>query len=275
MREIESAHEEMNRPSKLLLLIILSGILMMTGLEPVSWAGLPNPGLTEAEIRRQWGEFEKTGGAATVQGSYPYMGCFEKAAAKYRVPLPLLLAVARGESNFNPRARSNKECYGIMQIQWPGTAKDLGIRKKSDLYDPCINIDAGARYLSQLLRRFKGNTFLAVAAYNYGPNAIQPDKVPEGARWYAAYINRHLRFVLSRVYEEARRLLVLEFTFYRTAQGFMSYLEKQVEGVPFEIFKSEKYTYDIYITYKTRDEREAYLKRLKAKTGIKPKGLSP
>jgi len=229
--------------------------------------------LTEAEIRHQWKEFEKTGEAARVQGSYPFMECFEKAAEKYRVQLPLLLAVARGESNFDPGARSNKECYGIMQIQWPGTAKDLGIRKKSDLYDPCINIEAGARYLAQLLQRFNGSTFLAVAAYNYGPNAIHPERVPEGARWYAAYINRHLRFVLARVYEKAQRLLILEFTFYRTAQGFMSYLEKQVEGVPFEIFKSEKYTYDIYVTYKTRDERENYLERLRAGTSIKPKGI--
>ena len=59
--------------------------------------------------------------------SYPYAHCFESAARKYDLPLTLLLAVARGESNFNPMAKSDRNCHGVMQIQWPGTARHLGI----------------------------------------------------------------------------------------------------------------------------------------------------
>ena len=258
------------RKSFLLPVVIVLLSLPFLFKDGVSWGRLKDPGLHESEINRRWKEFSKIKETVQVQGNYPYMACFEKAARKYKVPLPLLLAVARGESNFEPKASSNKECFGIMQIQWPGTAKDLGITRKSDLFDPCINIDAGTRYLSQLLYKYKGDPYLAVAAYNYGPNAVSPQNVPEGASWYAAYIHRHLQFVLSMAYEETGRVLILEFTFYKMAADFVAYLEKQVEGLPFEIFKSRKYTYDIYFTYKTPKERNEYLKRLIDKTGIKP-----
>ena len=254
----------------LLSVVIVFLCLLFLHKDGISWGLLKDPGLHEDEIRRGWKEFSKIKETAQVQGSYPYMACFEKAAQKYKVPLPLLLAVARGESNFEPKARSNKKCLGIMQIQWPGTAKDLGIMRKSDLFNPCINIDAGARYLSQLLDKYKGDSYLAVAAYNYGPNAVSPQNVPEGASWYAAYIHRHLQFVLSRAYEETGRVLILEFTFYKMAAGFVAYLEKQVQGLPLEIFKSRKYTYDVYFTYKTPKKRNKYLQLLKDKTGLKP-----
>ena len=157
-----------------------------------------------------------------------------------------------------------------MQIQWPGTAKDLGITKRSDLFDPCINIDAGARYLAYLLNIYQGDPYLAVAGYNYGPNAVSPGKVPKGASWYAAYIHRHLQTVLSGSFEKRGRMLILEFTFYKGAANFMAYLEKQAKGMPLEIFKSRKYTYNVYLTYKTSKEQNDYLKLLKNKTGIKP-----
>lgn len=253
-----------------LLSVILFLCLLFLHDEGTSWGRLKDPGLHEDEIRRGWKEFLKIKETAQVQGNYPHMACFAKAARKYKVPLPLLLAVARGESNFEPRARSNKECLGIMQIQWPGTARDLGIRRKSDLFNPCINIDAGARYLSQLLDKYEGDPYLAVAAYNYGPNAVSPQKVPEGARWYAAYIHRHLQFVISTAYEKTGRVLILEFTFYKMAAGFVAYLEKQVEGLPLEIFKSRKYTYDVHFTYKTSKERNEYLQQIMDKIGLKP-----
>jgi len=243
---------------------------MLLSMESVSWGLLKDPGLDEKTIRYAWKVFSEKKDTAQVNGSYPYMTCFKEAARKHHVPLPLLLAVARGESNFDPKARSNKECLGIMQIRWPGTAKDLGITKRSDLFEPCINIDAGARYLSQLLDRYHGDPYLAVAAYNYGPNAVSPKKVPKGASWYAAYIHRHLQTILSGSFEKTGRMLILGFTFYKRAVHFMGYIEKQAKGLPLEIFKSRKYTYDVYITFKTSKEQIEYLKLLKDKTGIKP-----
>ena len=244
-------------------------IFVMHG-NDVSWGQLTNPELSETEIRRRWKDFNTDENRIVAHGSYPYRKCFEEASLKHDIPLPLLVAVARGESNFNPAARSAKDCYGIMQIQWPGTAKDLGIKRKSDLFDPCTNIHAGAKYISWLLDRYDGNTYLAVAAYNYGPNAVSVQRVPEGARWYATYIHRHLQSVLSEPYRAVGKALVLRFTFYERAAEFVAYLEKRVKIIPFEVFKSQRYTYDVYIIYKTQKEQKEYLQCLMETTGIKP-----
>ena len=252
------------------LLIVCLSFAIHLASEDVSLARLQDPGISEQTIIQAWKDFSGKSKAAAVKGGYPYMGCFEKASGEYNIPLALLLAMARGESNFDPDAESNKSCFGIMQIQWPGTAGDLGITRKSDLLDPCINIDAGAKYLSWLLKRFGGNLYLAVAGYNYGPNAVSPGKVPDGAKWYAAYIHRHLQSVLSTPFQKTGRVLILEFTFYRSASDFAAYLKKAGGGLPVEIFKSRKYTYDVYLTYETLKQRDEHLQRLADKTGIKP-----
>ena len=210
-------------------------------------------------------------GSARIHRNYPYLACFSDAAEKYNLPLPLLVAMARGESGFDPDARSHKECLGLMQIKWPGTANDLGIMRREDLFNPALNIDAGARYLSWLLDEFDGDLFLAVAAYNYGPNAISPKRrVPSGAKWYAAYIFRHLKVVLSKPYTKPHRELIMRFESFDEAAGFATYLESSVKELPLEIQASKYQTYDVYFTYKTDDQRSAYLKNIKDKTGIKP-----
>jgi hypothetical protein len=131
--------------------------------------------------------------------AFPYQGCFEAAATRHDLPLTLLLAVARGESNFNPRAVSKANAHGLMQILWPSTARELGFGSISDLYQPCRNVDAGARYLKGLMKRYGGDVHLALAAYNYGPGRIPVSggNIPAGAEWYSGYIHRHLDFVLN------------------------------------------------------------------------------
>jgi len=96
-------------------------------------------------------------------------GIFEAAAKKYDVPVKLLKAVAKAESNFNPDATSGCGAMGIMQLM-PQTAKSLGV---TDAYDPEQNIMGGAKYLSELLSQVSGNTEFAVAAYNAGPGNVQ------------------------------------------------------------------------------------------------------
>ncbi|KAA1190094.1 lytic transglycosylase domain-containing protein [Pseudohalioglobus sediminis] len=116
--------------------------------------------------------------------SVPFIECFDQAANKHGLPLALLMGVARAESNFDPLAYSHANAVGVMQIQWPGTAKDLGITRMAVLLDPCTNIDAGARYLKYMLEEFKGDPRLALAAYNMGPNALRKRGMPGSVEQY-------------------------------------------------------------------------------------------
>ena len=93
---------------------------------------------------------------------------FQKASDTYHVPVELLKAVAKAESNFNPTEESHAGAKGIMQLM-PGTANALGV---TDPFNPEQNIMGGAKYLSQQLARYDGNTVLALAAYNAGPGNV-------------------------------------------------------------------------------------------------------
>ncbi len=92
-----------------------------------------------------------------------------QAAEKYRLPVALLRAVMAVESNFNPRALSEKGAMGLMQLM-PGTARDMYV---SDAWDPVQNIQGGARYLRVLANQYGGDMVLTLAAYNAGPEAVR------------------------------------------------------------------------------------------------------
>jgi len=99
----------------------------------------------------------------------PYGELIQSTAQKYGVDADLVFSVIAAESNFNPHAVSRRGARGLMQLL-PSTATRLGVK---DIFDPAQNIDAGTRYLHELLAIYQGDLVLTVAAYNAGPGALQ------------------------------------------------------------------------------------------------------
>lgn len=100
----------------------------------------------------------------------PYGTLIYGAAKRHGVNPMLVAAVVRAESAFNHRAVSPKGARGLMQLM-PATADRFGVRR-SELFEPARNLEAGTRYLSWLLRRFPEDLPRALAAYNAGEGAV-------------------------------------------------------------------------------------------------------
>ena len=198
--------------------------------------------------------------------SFPHETCFKSAAVAYDVPVTLLLAVARGESDFDVKARSHANAHGLMQILWPTTARHLGIHRLSQLYEPCTNIDAGARYLREMLDRYDGNVHLALAAYNYGPHRIHSgSKIPDGAAWYSAYIHRHLDYVLGRGpsalppdaprdYNIEAKMALITFSAPYRAQAFVNQVQNAEPALRLEWFRVEAGRFRVMLLYNGKDD---------------------
>jgi len=93
----------------------------------------------------------------------------KSASQHHNLPVALIKAVIRVESNFIPAATSPKGAQGLMQLM-PGTADQLQV---TNPYDIQQNIWGGTRYLGMLLQKFNNNLALALAAYNAGPQRVQ------------------------------------------------------------------------------------------------------
>ena len=111
-----------------------------------------------------------------------YNDIFDKASQTYNVDKSLLLAVAKTESNFDAGATSSAGAKGIMQLM-DGTAKSLGV---TNSYDAEQNIMGGAKYLSQLLEKYNGDTTKALASYNAGSGNVSK----YGAEKYSKYYTK-------------------------------------------------------------------------------------
>ena len=95
----------------------------------------------------------------------------DAAADKYGLPRRLVRSVMLAESGLEPNALSPKGAIGLMQLM-PGTAERLGV----DPWDPAQNVEGGTRYLRDLLSRYDGGLWYALAAYNAGPGAVDKYK---------------------------------------------------------------------------------------------------
>jgi len=123
-----------------------------------------------------------------------YEGIILQAASRFGVDASLVKAVIKAESDFDSRAVSSKGAEGLMQLM-PQTSDALAV---TDPFDPVENIFGGTRYLSLLLKRFKNDQRLAVAAYNAGPERVESHQgvppIPETERFVEKVMNYYLDF---------------------------------------------------------------------------------
>ncbi|HXH62212.1 MAG TPA: lytic transglycosylase domain-containing protein [Fimbriimonadaceae bacterium] len=119
------------------------------------------------------------------------LGMIQSAASKAGIDPALFEALVGRESSFNPQAVSISGAKGLSQLM-PRTAEALGV---TDIFDPSQNLNAGARYLAQLLRQYSGDKQMALAAYNAGPGTVdQVGGIPDESAGY-------VRDVLTRAAE--------------------------------------------------------------------------
>lgn len=128
---------------------------------------------------------------ARGDGRVPYAALFRKYGRRHGVRPVLLAAVAKAESDFDPRAISRAGAKGLMQLM-----PDECRRFRVDPFDPAQAISAAARLYAEHLRRYHGDVDLAAAAYNAGPGAVHKyggvPPYPE-TRGYIRRIRRYMR----------------------------------------------------------------------------------
>lgn len=98
----------------------------------------------------------------------PHLESISKYAGQYGVDADMVKAVIAVESCYNTSAVSPKGAQGLMQLI-PATAARFGV---ADSFNSIQNISGGTRYLSWLMKRYNGDLYKAIAAYNAGEGAV-------------------------------------------------------------------------------------------------------
>jgi len=149
--------------------------------------------LSDAKQQKSRPRKPRTPSPAAGSSSPPVEHSFDelitRTARSFRVDPALVKAVVAAESNFEITAVSRVGAQGLMQLM-PETAREMGVLAP---FEPSENLRGGVRYLREMLDRY-GETHLALAAYNAGPEAVdRHDGIPPYPET-EAYVRRVLDY---------------------------------------------------------------------------------
>jgi len=147
-----------------LIFLVLVGALLLLTLAILTVSSRFNPSARQREIDN----FNNLPVLGDCQGITVEMhNAIIRASIQFGIDTPLIKAVIKAESGFNPKAVGKAGEKGLMQLM-PETAMAMGAE---DAFNPEENIYGGTLYLSQLFKRFN-NMDTALAAYNIGPTRV-------------------------------------------------------------------------------------------------------
>ncbi len=148
-----------------------------------------------------------------------------EAAAKYDVSPVLARALCLYESGGNNKLTSHAGAEGYFQVM-PGTFRRMGVR---------TNIEAGMKYLSQQLKRFRRED-LALAAYNAGPGAVGRNRnLPLETVQYVLGIGNFKNVLLA--HEEQIRERASRLRLFRVEEGDSWWSVGRRTGVPLLVLR--------------------------------------
>jgi soluble lytic murein transglycosylase len=106
----------------------------------------------------------------------PYGKMVDTAAKHTGLEKPMIYAIMREESAFDPDAESPADAYGLMQLIVPtarAAAKGTTLpHDRHALKRPSVNIELGCRTLARYAASFPDNALLSIPAYNAGPSKV-------------------------------------------------------------------------------------------------------
>lgn len=150
-----------------------------------------------AEDEKRWAGHSQS----LPQRALPWQPTIQWIALRAGVSVPLVNALIEQESSFNPnalgpRTKGGERAIGLMQLM-PSTARAMGL----NAHDPVQNLWGGTWYLANLIRAYRGDSALALAAYNAGPGAVaRYGGIPpfrETENYVPTVLNRYLRYSVA------------------------------------------------------------------------------
>jgi len=106
-----------------------------------------------------------------------YEEIIDKYSSEFNVSKELILALINRESMFRPNIISPAKAKGLMQMidrTAKLTARKINVRlRRNDIYKPDVNIRLGVAHFKELLNKYEGKIYLALAAYNAGSHRVK------------------------------------------------------------------------------------------------------